>query len=161
MSADTRAPAAGWRRPGDRVRMTVTDSPMIPSVRERGYAALVRAVFEAGLHPSVVATRWPAFTEAFAGFDPQVAASLDDARVAAMARDARLVRNRSKLQASVANAQRLLALESEHGSLEAWLATLGDRQAVLVALQEHFVRVGPSVAERILELLGPPVLPKS
>lgn len=134
--------------------MTITDAPTtVPSTEQLAYAALVRAVFEAGLHPSVVASRWAAFSDAFGGFDPAVAAAFTEEQVAALARDERLVRNASKMAASVANAQRLVALAAEHGSLQAWLASAEDPAA---ALAERFVRVGPSVAARVLALLSPP-----
>ena len=134
--------------------MTITDAPTtVPSIDQLAYAALVRAVFEAGLHPSVVASRWPAFCDAFAGFDPAVAAGFTEEHVATLARDEKLVRNPSKMAASVANARHLVALAAEHGSLQAWLASAEDPGA---ALAERFARVGPSVAARVLALLGSP-----
>ena len=80
-----------------------------------------RAVFSAGLSWALVDAKWDDFEEAFAGFDPKRVAELRDDEIDALAEDPRLVRSRKKIAGTVANAQALLALEREHGSLRAWL----------------------------------------
>lgn len=67
--------------------------------------------FQAGLSWLVILRKRAAFRAAFAGFDPARVAGFDDAAVQALLGDAGIVRNRAKIEATVHNARRVLALE--------------------------------------------------
>ncbi|WP_214364324.1 DNA-3-methyladenine glycosylase I [Pseudonocardia sp. H11422] len=68
--------------------------------------------FQSGLSWLVILRKRPAFRAAFAGFDPQVVAGFTDADVARLLTDAGIVRNRSKIEATVHNARAVLDLDT-------------------------------------------------
>ncbi len=68
--------------------------------------------FQSGLSWLIILRKRPAFRAAFAGFDPEQVARFDDADVARMLGDAGIVRNRSKIEAAVANARAVLELDT-------------------------------------------------
>ena len=80
--------------------------------------------FQAGLSWSTILRKRDAFRAAFAGFDPQVVASFDDADRERLMADAGIVRNRAKIDATVGNAAAWLTLAAEYGSVDAYLATM-------------------------------------
>ncbi|TQL02116.1 DNA-3-methyladenine glycosylase I [Cellulomonas sp. SLBN-39] len=77
--------------------------------------------FQSGLAWITILRKRPAFREAFAGFDPGVVAGFDEDDVARLMADASIVRNRAKIDATIANARALLALHAEGSTLDALL----------------------------------------
>jgi DNA-3-methyladenine glycosylase I len=75
--------------------------------------------FQSGLSWRVVLGKRDAFREAFAGFDPEVLAGFDDDDVGRLLADARLVRNRAKIEATIAGARAVLRLHAAGDSLAA------------------------------------------
>ena len=71
---------------------------------------LTKAVFIAGLNWKVVENKWPGFLEAFHGFDPRYVANLSPKQVEAIAENPAVIRNRSKIEATVDNANVMLEL---------------------------------------------------
>ena len=67
--------------------------------------------FQSGLSWAIILRKRPAFREAFAGFDPEVVAAFDTSDVEQLLMDAGIVRNRAKIEATVANARAVLDLE--------------------------------------------------
>jgi DNA-3-methyladenine glycosylase I len=61
--------------------------------------------FQSGLSWLVILRKRPAFRDAFAGFDVDAVAAFDEPDVARLLLDARIVRNRAKIEATVANAR--------------------------------------------------------
>jgi DNA-3-methyladenine glycosylase I len=78
--------------------------------------------FQAGLSWSTILRKRDAFRSAFGGFDPAVVAGFGRDDRARLLADERIVRNRAKIDATIANAGRLLELVDEHGSFAAYLA---------------------------------------
>jgi DNA-3-methyladenine glycosylase I len=78
--------------------------------------------FQAGLSWSTILRKREAFRAAFRGFVPPVVAAFGPDDVERMMADAGIVRNRSKIDATIGNASVWLALAAEHGSVDAWLA---------------------------------------
>lgn len=76
--------------------------------------------FQSGLSWATVLRKRPAFREVFADFDADVVAAFGEADVARLMADARIIRNRRKIEAAVANARATVALRSE-GGLDALL----------------------------------------
>lgn len=68
--------------------------------------------FQAGISWLVILKKRDGFREAFDGFDPALIARYDDARIAALRQDPRIVRNRAKIDAAVGNAQAWLEIMS-------------------------------------------------
>lgn len=75
--------------------------------------------FQSGLSWITVLRKRDAFRAAFAGFDPQVVAGYDEHDVERLLQDAGIVRNRQKIEATVANARALLALHESGRTLDA------------------------------------------
>jgi len=88
-------------------------------VRVTGEAAylerLTLEAFQSGLSWATILAKRPAFREVFAGFDADVVAAYDDADVARLMADARIVRNRRKIDAAILNARATVALREQEG----------------------------------------------
>ncbi|WP_026378397.1 DNA-3-methyladenine glycosylase I [Agromyces italicus] len=67
--------------------------------------------FQAGLSWITILRRRPAFREVFHGFDPQLVAAMTDDDVERLLGDARLIRHRGKIRATITNARATLDLE--------------------------------------------------
>ncbi len=76
---------------------------------------------QAGLSWSTILRKREAYRKAFAGFDPRKVARFDAARIERLLLDAGIVRNRLKIESTVANARAALAVQKELGSLDAYL----------------------------------------
>ena len=68
--------------------------------------------FQSGLSWIVILRKRPAFREAFAGFDPATVAGFGEPDVQRLLGDAGIVRNRSKIEATVRNARVVLDLDT-------------------------------------------------
>ena len=78
--------------------------------------------FQAGLSWLTILRKREAFRAAFAGFDPVAVAAFHEADRARLMADAGIVRNRAKIDATVANARAFLATAAEFGTFAAFLA---------------------------------------
>jgi DNA-3-methyladenine glycosylase I len=89
-----------------------------PVTDERGlYERLCLEAFQSGLSWLIILRKRPAFRAAFAGFDPEAVARYDEDDVARLLRDAGIVRNRAKIEATIANARATLGLRDGPRSL--------------------------------------------
>ncbi|TCW25695.1 DNA-3-methyladenine glycosylase I [Dietzia cinnamea] len=82
------------------------------------YERLVLEGFQSGLSWVTILRKRPAFREAFAGFDPDAVAAFGEDDIARLMADARIVRNRRKIDAAIANARAVVALRPEGGLVE-------------------------------------------
>jgi DNA-3-methyladenine glycosylase I len=80
--------------------------------------------FQAGLSWSTILHKRAAFQAAFRGFDPERVAAFDETDRARLMADPGIVRNRSKIDVTIANARLFLDVVAEFGSFEAYLATI-------------------------------------
>ena len=71
---------------------------------------------QAGLSWDTILRKRAAYRKAYAGFDPARVARFDTRKKRALMADACIVRNRLKIEASVANAKAFLAVQKEYGS---------------------------------------------
>jgi DNA-3-methyladenine glycosylase I len=110
----------------------VSDDPLYISYHDDEWGVPVhdeRRLFEmlilegaqAGLSWITVLRRREGYRQAFDGFDPEVIARYGPAEIAARLADPGIVRNRAKVEATVQNAQALLRLREEGGSLDGLL----------------------------------------
>jgi DNA-3-methyladenine glycosylase I len=76
---------------------------------------------QAGLSWLTILRKREAYREAFDGFDASRVARYTPARIEKLMRNAGIVRNRAKLEATVKNARATLAVRDEFGSLDAYL----------------------------------------
>jgi len=82
---------------------------------------LVLDAFQAGLSWTIVLKKREAFRKAFDNFDPRKVAKYDDRRVKVLLADAGIIRNRMKIEATVANARAFLAVQCEFGSFDRYI----------------------------------------
>ena len=76
---------------------------------------------QAGLSWSTILGKRDGYREAFAGFDPARVARFTAARVEKLVTNPAIVRHRGKIESTISNAKAVLAVQREHGSLDAFL----------------------------------------
>jgi hypothetical protein len=113
-----------------------------------------KAIFQAGMSWRVVEAKWQGIREAFRGFEPEAVASLSPDELDQPTRDPRLIRNRRKIEAMVSNADRILKLESQHGSFKSYLRSYPDFSAAQAGLGKDFKFLGPFGAYYFLYVVG-------
>jgi 3-methyladenine DNA glycosylase Tag len=115
---------------------------------------ITRAVFQSGMSWRVVEAKWDGFRAAFDGFDPVAVAAFTDDDVERLAGDTRIIRNRRKIEATISNAQAILALGDEPGGFVGWLRSRGDFEATVAALRGEFRFLGDLGAYYVLYVVG-------
>ena len=121
---------------------------------------LTKPVFESGMSWQIVEAKWPGFQEAFHHFDPERIANLSPDEVDALTGDARIIRNRKKIESTIHNARTMIDLELEHGGFGAYLRSLresGGFAAQVKDLRKRFKHVGDFGAYYFLYVVGEPV----
>jgi DNA-3-methyladenine glycosylase I len=133
---------------------------------------LTLEAFQSGLSWSTILNKREAFREVFAGFDAETVAAYDGSDVERLLGDARIVRNRRKIEAAVTNAAATVALRAD-GGLEAFVlgfapaappapastaemtTTSPESVALSKALKQRgFAFVGPTTMFALMEALG-------
>lgn len=123
--------------------------------------------FQSGLSWATILAKRPAFREVFAGFDADAVADFDESDVERLMGEARIVRNRSKILATLQNARATVALRDD-GGLEELIQGFAPAQPPAadattspesVALAKELKRrgfafVGPTTAFALMQALG-------
>jgi DNA-3-methyladenine glycosylase I len=85
--------------------------PPEPTENERElFERLSLEAFQSGLAWITILRKRPTFRAAFAGFDPAAVAAFDESDVERLLGDPGIVRNRAKIEATIANARALVAM---------------------------------------------------
>ncbi len=90
------------------------------------FELLVLEGAQAGLSWRTVLHRREGYRAAFDGFDIATVAAYGDADRERLRADAGIIRNRAKIDSAIANARATLAVQAEHGSLDAFLWSFVD-----------------------------------
>jgi DNA-3-methyladenine glycosylase I len=133
---------------------------------------LTLEAFQSGLSWSTILNKRPAFREVFHDFDAEAIAAFDEADFARLMADARIVRNRLKIQATITNARATVTLREQEG-LEAFvlsfapeiplapsdtgeMATMSpESKALSQELKKRgFAFVGPTTMYALMEAIG-------
>lgn len=77
--------------------------------------------FQAGLSWLTILKRRAAFRVAFDNFEIEKVANFEAKKIASLVANPEIIRHRGKIEATVNNAQRALAIQAEYGSLAAYL----------------------------------------
>lgn len=136
------------------------------------FERLVLEGFQSGLSWAIILRKRPAFREVFHRFDADVVARMTPADVDRLLGDARIVRNRKKIEATVTNAQAVIELR-DGGGLEKFLwsfkpddtprpvrmadvpTTSAESVALSKALRKKGFRfVGPTTMFALMEAIG-------
>jgi 3-methyladenine DNA glycosylase Tag len=120
-------------------------------------AVITQAVFQSGISWRVIEAKWDGFVAAFDGFDPHKVADLTPDDVDRLAQDTRIVRNRSKIEATIQNAQTILDLDAQPGGFTGYLRSHGDFEALVADLRGNFRWLGDTGAYFFLYVVGEPV----
>ena len=88
----------------------------------RLFERLVMEIMQAGLNWSLVLKKRDGMAEALDGYDVDTVSAYDDAKRAALLEDARIVRNRLKVNALIHNAQVIQGMRGSHGGFANWIA---------------------------------------
>ena len=122
-------------------------------------AVMTRAAFQSGLSWEVIERKWPGFVEAFDGFDPETVAGLTPPEVDALMDDARIVRNRKKVDATVYNAGELIATDREFGGFKKYLRSFPDYAGLVKDFRKRFKFMGETGTYYFLYVVGEKVPP--
>ena len=130
---------------------------------------------QAGLSWSTILHRREGYRRAFAGFDPIKVARFSPAKVERLMLDPGIIRNRAKIESTVANARAVKVVQRELGSLDAYLwsfvggttivnrhrdmSTLDAQTAISKAMskdmkQRGFRFVGPTTMYALMQSVG-------
>jgi DNA-3-methyladenine glycosylase I len=123
--------------------------------------------FQSGLSWATILAKREAFREVFAGFDADAVAGFDDADVERLMGEPRIVRNRSKILATIQNARATIA-QRDSGGLEQLIlgfapaepppveaTTSAESVAMAKELKRRgFAFVGPTTAYALMQALG-------
>jgi DNA-3-methyladenine glycosylase I len=119
---------------------------------------ITKAVFQAGMSWRVVEAKWPGFREAFDGFNPERVAGLTPDDVARLKEDTRIIRNARKIEATVHNAEAVVALDQETpDGIRGWLGSRGGFEETIDAMRKEFKFLGDMGAYYVLHVIGEPV----
>jgi DNA-3-methyladenine glycosylase I len=134
------------------------------------FERLTLEAFQSGLSWLTILRKREAFRAAFSGFDPRAVAAYDEADRQRLLADAGIVRNRAKIDAAVANARALLALDGSFAdllwsfaprsrprprSLDDVPAKTPESTAMAKELKRRgFVFVGPTTAYALMQATG-------
>lgn len=110
--------------------------------------------FQSGLSWLTVLRKRPAFRSAFDDFAPDIVAGYGEEDVERLLQDAGIIRNRQKIEATIANARALVALHDDGGSLMEVIERHAPAEHVAPATTDD--RVGTSAESKALakELKG-------
>lgn len=115
--------------------------------------------FQSGLSWIVILRKRPHFRAAFAGFEPAEVARFGDAHVARLLADAGIVRNRSKIEATIGNARAVLDLDTPLDELLwSFAPDVHTRPATLAdvpATSPESVAMAKALKKRGLRFVGP------
>jgi DNA-3-methyladenine glycosylase I len=87
----------------------------------RLFELLILEGAQAGLSWSTILRKRTAYRKAFDGFDAKKIARYSADRVRRLMKDAGIVRNRAKIEATIANARAFLAVQREHGRFDTYI----------------------------------------
>ena len=123
---------------------------------DRYLAAMTLRVFSAGFVWRVIENKWPTFEQAFDGFLPNVVAAYDHVKLAELKEDTRVVRNGTKILATVENAQFVQDVAEEHGGFGAYLGQWSDEDLVKLwdDMKKRGSRLGGDSGPRFLRQMG-------
>lgn len=120
------------------------------------FELMTKKLFVSGFSWGPVEKKWPHFLEAFYDFDPATVADMPPELVDHLCADTGLVRNATKIKATVRNAAEFLKVADEHGSFAAYLRSLDgvEYSARSKAIAGRFACVGPNTVYYFLREAG-------
>ena len=124
-----------WAAGSDELMLAYHDEEWgVPSHDDRHlFEMLTLEGAQAGLSWSTILRKREGYREAFAGFDPEVVARFTGTDVERLLADPGIVRNRLKVESTIVNAGRVLDVQAELGSFDAYLWAFVDGAPIVNA----------------------------
>lgn len=123
--------------------MTDTIPGQIPSPTLAQYFEVMsRAVFQAGLRWAGIAKNWDRYREAFSWFDPVAVAAYTEGDIDRLMRTDGILHSTRKIRGVIANAQALITIERDYGSMKAYLRSFADYAALSKDIRKRFTFMG-------------------
>ncbi len=116
--------------------------------------AMTRIIMTSGINWQVVDAKWEGIRDAFAGFDVQKVAEMTSDDVERLMTDARVIRNRKKIEAIIDNAAKVAQLDREFGGFDKYLSAQGAYEQKAASLKRDFSFMGASTSYFFLAMVG-------
>lgn len=133
-----------------------------PSTDAEYFENMTRVIFQAGLNWHVIDLKWPTTKKAFANFNINKVARFTEDDAACLMKNEGIVRNKSKIEATIYNAKGFKALEQTFGSFQAYIDSMdksNNYSKIIDDLCSKFKRLGPSSASLFLYTVGEKISP--
>lgn len=112
----------GWTNDNEKMIHYHDEVWGVPVHDDRGlYRKLMLDINQAGLSWSTILNKEANFDQAFDDFDIEKVAAYDEKKVEELMANTGIIRNRRKIEAAVNNAQKVLEIQQEFGSFDAYL----------------------------------------
>ena len=118
---------------------------------------MTRVIFQAGLSWKTIEKKWPNFRKAFKNFSIEKVAKLKETDVEKLKNNKDIIRNKSKIEATISNAKEFKKIKKESGSFQKFLDSLdktNNYAIVIKELSKRFKRLGSSSAFIFLYSVG-------
>jgi DNA-3-methyladenine glycosylase I len=124
-----------WAAGSDELMLAYHDEEWgVPSHDDRHlFEMLTLEGAQAGLSWSTILRKREGYRQAFAGFDPEVVGRFVETDVERLLTDPGIVRNRLKVESTIVNAGRVLDVQAELGSFDAYLWAFVDGAPIVNA----------------------------
>ncbi len=123
---------------------------------DRYLSALCRRVFRAGLKHALVDSKWPAFEEAFLGFDPLRLSFMSDEQLESRMHNRALIRHWGKIKAIRSNALMVRELSETHGGFGRFIAAWPEADIIglWALLKTRGAQLGGQSGAAFLRMVG-------
>nr|WP_238486452.1 DNA-3-methyladenine glycosylase I [Motilimonas eburnea] len=134
----------------------ISDQALLRIPDHRFLATFTQTIFQSGFVWSVVRNKWPGFEEAFFGFEPEKMVLLNDQHIERLCQDSRIIRARQKIITVPVNAQLMLSLEKQYGSVADFISQWPTSNWVGLwqYFKQHGSRLGGNITPYTLRKLG-------
>jgi DNA-3-methyladenine glycosylase I len=116
-----------------------------PTTDDEYFEELTKLVFQGA------EARWPGFRRAFSNFDVKDVSDYTPDDVDRLMSDPEIVRNLTKIEATIENAAEVLLVQIDYGSFREYLDSFGTPEEAAEDVARRFRQVGPKAASAFLE----------
>ncbi|WP_298444906.1 DNA-3-methyladenine glycosylase I [uncultured Ferrimonas sp.] len=156
--------AAIWQRAAERKGGDAALQALLPQANPnlaemtdaQMLSAMSSQIFKSGFVWRVVDNKWPAFEQAFWGFEPTKLLMMSPEQIEQRGSDTALIRHGKKIQSIFDNAQMILNIGYDHGSFVQWLAQYDSRNIIGLwqELKKQGNRLGGNTGPYFLRSIG-------
>ena len=120
------------------------------------FSAMSFRIFSTGLNQTMVRNKWPAFEEAFHGFEPSKVAFMTEDDIADLMENTAIIRHLGKIHATHHNAITLVEIAKQHGSVGDYIADWPTDNIIGLwdELKTRFKQLGGNSGPYFLRMMG-------